>query len=115
MHAGCPVVEVCLWRPRDWPAIETNLRSERNDSMIKYQKEIIGNIQDGDSEYRQGPRDGRRRGAGRPLGSRNKATLACEAGAKTLTELAQEKTEDALTALEAVMNHPFSPALARPS
>ena len=60
-------------------------------------------------------RGGRRRGAGRPPGSRNKATLAREAGAKTLTELAQEKTEGAVAVLEAVMNQPYSPASARVS
>ena len=49
-------------------------------------------------------RGGRRRGAGRPPGARNKATLAREAGAKSLTELAQEKTENALNVLESIMN-----------
>ena len=49
-------------------------------------------------------RGGRRRGAGRPNGARNKATLAREAGAKSLTELAREKTERALEVLESIMN-----------
>ena len=58
-------------------------------------------------------RGGRRRGAGRPNGARNKATLAREAGAKSLTELAREKTENALEVLESIMNDETAPALVR--
>ena len=60
-------------------------------------------------------RGGRRRGAGRPNGSRNKATLAREAGAKTITELAREKTERALEVLESIMNDEKAPASVRVS
>ena len=49
-------------------------------------------------------RGGRRRGAGRPTGARNKATLARGAGAKSLTELAQEHSENALEVLVSIMN-----------
>ncbi len=56
---------------------------------------------------------GRRFGAGRPAGSRNKATLVREADAKTLTDLAREKTEAALKALESVMNDANASASAR--
>ena len=56
---------------------------------------------------------GRRRGAGRPKGARNKATLAREAGAKTITELAQEKTENALEVLVSIMNDENAPATVR--
>ena len=58
-------------------------------------------------------RGGRRRGAGRPPGARNKATLAREAGAKSLTELGREKTESALDVLESIMNDGTAPALVR--
>ena len=58
-------------------------------------------------------RGGRRRGAGRPPGARNKATLAREAGAKSLTELAREKTERALDVLESIMNDETAPASVR--
>ena len=43
-------------------------------------------------------RGGRRRGAGRPPGARNKATLA------------REKTEPALNVLESIMNDEEAPA-----
>ena len=56
---------------------------------------------------------GKRRGAGRPNGARNKATLAREAGAKTITELAREKTERALEVLESIMNDEKAPASVR--
>lgn len=56
---------------------------------------------------------GRRRGAGRPAGSRNRATLAREAGAVTLTELARESTADAIAALRQVMLDTEAPASAR--
>ena len=56
---------------------------------------------------------GRRRGAGRPAGSRNRSTLAREAGAATLAELARESTADAITALREVMLDPEAPASAR--
>ena len=42
------------------------------------------------------PRGGTRPGAGRKPGSLNKATLAREAGAATLTDLAREYTEWAI-------------------
>ena len=42
------------------------------------------------------PRGGTRPGAGRKPGSRNRATLAREAGAATLTDLAREYTEWAI-------------------
>ena len=42
------------------------------------------------------PRGGTRPGAGRKPGSRNLATLAREAGAATLTDLAREHTEWAI-------------------
>ena len=58
-------------------------------------------------------RGGRRRGAGRPNGARNKATLAREAGAKSLTELAREKTERALEVLESIMDDETAPASVR--
>ena len=58
---------------------------------------------------------GRRRGAGRPKGARNKATLARATGAKSLTELAQEKTENALEVLESIMNDENAPASVRVS
>ena len=58
---------------------------------------------------------GRRRGAGRPKGARNKATLARGSGAKSLTELAQEKTENALNVLESIMNDEKAPASVRVS
>ena len=58
---------------------------------------------------------GRRPGAGRPPGSRNKATLAREAGAKTLTDLARENTEAALAALLEVAGDATAPAAARVS
>ena len=58
-------------------------------------------------------RGGRRRGAGRPNGARNKATLAREAGAKSLTELAREKTERALEVLESIMNDETAPPSVR--
>ena len=60
-------------------------------------------------------RGGRRRGAGRPNGARNKATLAREAGAKSLTELAREKTENALEVLESIMNDENASASVRVS
>ena len=60
-------------------------------------------------------RGGRRSGAGRPVGSRNKAILAREADAKTLTDLAREKTETALQALESVMTDDNAPPSARVS
>ena len=60
-------------------------------------------------------RGGRRRGAGRPPGARNKATLEREAGAKSVTELAREKTEPALNVLESIMNDEEAPASVRVS
>ena len=66
--------------------------------LIEYRTEIIRYLQDGDSEQ-----SGKRPGAGRPTGSRNKPTFAREARAKALTELAREKTEDALAVLESIM------------
>ena len=60
-------------------------------------------------------RGGRRSGAGRPAGSRNKITLVRAADAKTLTDLAREKTEAALCALESIMNNVEAPASARVS
>ena len=67
------------------------------------------------SAKKKGKHGGRRPGAGRPPGSRNKATLAREAGAKTLTDLAREKTEDALAALLDVARDTTAPAAARVS
>ena len=49
-----------------------------------------------------GRRGGKRPGAGRKPGSRNKATLAREAGAATLAELAREETTAALGVLKEV-------------
>ena len=60
-------------------------------------------------------RGGKRPGAGRPPGSRNKATLAREAGAKTLTDLARERTEFALNALADVAGDANATASARVS
>ena len=60
-------------------------------------------------------RGGKRPGAGRPPGSRNKATLAREAGAKTLTDLARERTEFALDALADVAGDANATASARVS
>ena len=60
-------------------------------------------------------RGGKRLGAGRPVGARNKITLVREADAKTLTDLAREKTEAALCALESIMNNVEAPASARVS
>ena len=48
------------------------------------------------------PRGGTRPGAGRKPGSRNRATLAREAGAATLTDLAREHTEWAIGNLRAI-------------
>ena len=56
---------------------------------------------------------GRRRGSGRPAGSRNRSTLAREAGAVTLAELARESTADAIMALREVMLDSEAPASAR--
>ncbi len=56
---------------------------------------------------------GRRPGAGRPAGSRNRSTLAREAGAVTLAELARESTADAIMALRQVMLDAEAPASAR--
>ena len=60
-----------------------------------------------------GNHGGRRRGAGRPPGSRNKATLAREERAKTLSVLARENTESALAALLEVAQDTSAPAAAR--
>ena len=65
------------------------------------------------STKKKGKHGGRRQGAGRPPGSRNKATLAREAGAKTLTDLARENTEAALAALLEVAGDATAPAAAR--
>ena len=65
------------------------------------------------STKKKGIHGGRRPGAGRPPGSRNKATLAREAGAKTLTDLARENTEAALAALLEVAGDATAPAAAR--
>ena len=67
------------------------------------------------STEKKGKHGGRRPGAGRPPGSRNKATLAREAGAKTLTDLARENTEAALAALLEVAGDVTAPAAARVS
>ena len=67
------------------------------------------------STKKKGIHGGRRPGAGRPPGSRNKATLAREAGAKTLTDLARENTEDALAALLEVARDTTAPSAARVS
>ena len=56
---------------------------------------------------------GRRPGAGRPPGSRNRATLAREADGRTLTELAREKTAFAVGVLESVAADADAPASAR--
>ena len=56
---------------------------------------------------------GRRPGAGRPAGSRNRSTMAREAGAVTLAELARESTADAIMALREVMLDAEAPASAR--
>ena len=58
-------------------------------------------------------RGGKRPGAGRKPGSRNKATLAREADARTLTELAREKTEVALATLERIATDTTAPAAAQ--
>ncbi len=62
--------------------------------LIEYRTEIIRYLQDGDSEQ-----SGKRPGAGRPTGLRNKPTFAREARAKTLTELARETTEGRLESI----------------
>ena len=51
-------------------------------------------------------RGGKRPGAGRPKGVRNKVTVAQLDGVQTLTELAREMTEAALSVLESIMNSP---------
>ena len=58
-------------------------------------------------------RGGRRPGAGRPKGSRNKATLAREVAGRTLTELAREATTAAVDTLRDVMTDPAVPGSAR--
>ena len=60
-----------------------------------------------------GNHGGRRRGAGRPPGSRNKETLAREERAKTLSALARENTDHALAALVEVAEDTSAPAAAR--
>ena len=52
------------------------------------------------------PRGGTRPGAGRKPGSRNLATLAREAGAATLTDLAREHTEWAIGNLREIAGNP---------
>ena len=65
------------------------------------------------SSRKKAQHGGRRPGAGRPPGSSNKATLAREAGAKTLTDLARENTEAALAVLLEVARDANAPAAAR--
>ena len=59
-----------------------------------------------------GNHGGRRWGAGRPPGSRNKETLAREERAKNLSQLARENTESALAALVEVAQDISAPAAA---
>ena len=59
------------------------------------------------------PRGGTRPGAGRKPGSRNLATLAREAGAATLTDLAREHTEWAIGNLREIGGNPEQSGPAR--
>ena len=59
------------------------------------------------------PRGGTRPGAGRKPGSRNLATLAREAGAATLTDLAREHTEWAIGNLREIAGNPEQSGPAR--
>ena len=58
------------------------------------------------------PRSGRRPGAGRPAGSRNRASVVLADG-RTLGELCRESTGEAVAAPRSVMADPDSSASAR--
>ena len=81
-------IQTHLWRLVIGPDIEARCSKTETTRLIKYRTEIIGYLQDGDSEQ-----SGKRPGAGRPTGSRNKPTFARAARAKTLTDLARETAE----------------------
>ena len=58
-------------------------------------------------------RGGKRPGAGRPPGARNKRTLAQAKEARTLTELAREATVEAISTLRRIAGDAQAPASAQ--